>query len=117
VALDPTPRFLQAIRPFTGNGLDEYEPFEPALTYDVPVGASAQCVYFRGGNSSDELVCVVLTRDGAPMRLFPLGARASAHVPLRITEALMTASRLELHLAAPTGTSGTVVVDLGILEL
>jgi assimilatory nitrate reductase catalytic subunit len=117
MGVEPTPRFLQAIRPFTGTGLDEYEPFDPCLGYEVPPGASAQCVYFRGGNSSDDLVCIVLTRDGTPMRLFPVGARGAIHVPLRITEALLTDSHLELHVAAPAGSQGTVVVDLGILEL
>ncbi len=116
-ALEPRPRFVQAIRAFVGSGLDEYLPFDPPLAYDVPSGASAQCVYFRGGNSSDHLVCVVLTRDGSPLRLFPVGARSAVHVPLRITESLMTDSHLELHLSAPKGAEGTVVIDLGILEL
>jgi len=115
--VDPTPRFLQAIRAFAGSGLDEYLGFDPPLTYQVPDGASAQCVYFRGGNSADELVCVVLTRNGAPMRLFPIGAKASVHIPLRITEALLTDSELELHVSAPVGVEGSVVVDLGILEM
>ena len=58
---------------------------------------------------------MVLTRDGVPMRLFPIGARSSIHIPLRITEELLTDSTLELHVAAPAGATGTVVVDLGIL--
>lgn len=115
--MQPSPCFLQAIRIFEGQGLDEYLPFDPPLTYRVPDGREAQCVYFRGGNSSAELICVVLTRNGEPMRLFPLGARSSVHVPLRITENLLTETELELHVAAPPGVSGTVVVDLGLLEL
>lgn len=115
--MEPTPRFVQAIRAFNGMGLDDYQPFDPPLTYTVPDGRSAQCVYFRGGNSGDELVCVVLTRDGVPMRLFPIGARNSIHIPLRITEALLTESVLELHASAPAGASGTLVLDLGLLEL
>ena len=115
--MDPTPRFVQAVRPFTGVGLDDYQPFDPPLTYQVPEDRSAQCVYFRGGNNSDELVCVVLTRDGVPMRLFPIGAQDAVHIPLRITEELVTESVLELHLSAPAGRSGTVVLDLGLLEL
>ena len=115
--MQPTPRFLQAIRSFEGRGLDEYLALDPPLRYRVPDGREAQCVYFRGGNSSPELICVVLSRDGAPMRLFPLGARSSLHIPLRITESLLTDTELELHVAAPPGVQGTVVVDLGILEL
>jgi assimilatory nitrate reductase catalytic subunit len=115
--MEPRAHFLQAIRPFDGAGLDDYLPFEPRLTYTVPEGTSSQCVYFRGGNSSDELICVVLTRNDEPMRLFPIGARSSVHIPLRITESLMTDSELELHVAAPEGAHGTAVVDLGILEI
>ena len=115
--MQPAPRFLQAVRTFQGRGLDDYVPFDPPLRYRVPEGRQAQCVYFRGGNSSSELICVVLTQDGRPARLFPLGAAASAHVPLRIVENLLTDSELELHVAAPAGAEGTVIVDLGILEL
>jgi assimilatory nitrate reductase catalytic subunit len=115
--VEPTPRFLQAVRPYDGAGLDDYLAFDPPLTYAVPPGASAQCVYFRGGNSGRELACVVLTRDGVPMRLFPVGANGSIHVPLRITEDLMTESVLELHASAPVGATGTLVIDLGLLEL
>jgi assimilatory nitrate reductase catalytic subunit len=117
VRVQPEPRFLQAIRTFEGRGLDEYLPFDPPLTYHVPDGREAQCVYFRGGNSAGELVCVVLTRDGEPMRLFPIGARSGVHIPLRITENLLTDTQLELHMSAPRGVRGTVVLDLGILEL
>jgi hypothetical protein len=115
--MQPTPRFLQAIRAFEGQGLDEYIALDPPLRYRVPAGREAQCVYFRGGNSTPELICVVLTRDGAPMRLFPIGARNSVHIPLRITESLLTETELELHVGAPAGVRGTAVVDLGILEL
>ena len=115
--VQPTPRFLQAVRPFVGEGLDDYVVLDPIVEYRVPDGASAQCVYFRGGNSSDELVCVVLLQDDEPLRLFPLGAKASMHVPLRITEDLLTDTVLRLAVSAPAGVTGTVVVDLGILEL
>ena len=74
-------------------------------------------MYFRGGNHSPELICVVLTRDGEPMRLFPIGAHNALHIPLRITESLLTDTELELHVAAAAGATGTVILDLGILEL
>jgi assimilatory nitrate reductase catalytic subunit len=113
----PQPRFLQAVREFVGAGIDDFVPFDPPLGYTVPPDRSAQCVYFRGGNSTDQLICVVLTRDGEPMRLFPIGARASVHIPLRIVEDLLDDTHLELHIAAPVGCRGTVIVDLGLLEL
>ena len=115
--MEPTPRFVQAVRTFTGAGLDDFRSFDPPLRYTVPEDAAAQCVYFRGGNSADELVCVVLTRDDEPFRLFPIGAKESVHIPLRITEDLLTETTLELHVSAPQGVTGSVVLDLGILEL
>jgi assimilatory nitrate reductase catalytic subunit len=113
--VDASPHFLQAISPFRGQGLDEYLPLDPPLVFTVPDRAQAHCVYFRGGNSSDALVCVVLVRDREPMRLFPVGARAAIHLPLRVTEDLMSDTHLEVHVAAPEGVSGTIVVDLGLL--
>jgi assimilatory nitrate reductase catalytic subunit len=111
------PRFLQGIVPFEGKGLDEPVPLGDAYSYTVPAGTTAQPLYFRGGNSTDALVCVVLVRDGAPMRYFPIGARDAVHVPLRVVEDLMADTVVELHLAAPEGVAGTVVVDLGLVEI
>ena len=55
-------------------------------------------------------------RDGVPMRYFPIGAKGDVHVPLRVVEDIDGGSVIELHLAAPTGLQGTVVVDLGTVE-
>jgi hypothetical protein len=74
-------------------------------------------VYFRGGNSSDDMVTVVLFRDGKPMRYFPIAARGATHVALRVVEDLLGDTVLELFLAAPAGCTGTVVVDLGLVEI
>ena len=57
--------------------MDKPAPLHEALTYTVPMGITSQPLYFRGGNSTDELVTVVLVRDGSPMRYFPIGARVS----------------------------------------
>lgn len=112
-----TPRFLQGAYPFEGQGLDKPISIHPALCYVVPQGVTSQTLYFRGGNSTGELICAVLTRDGAPMRWFPIGARGDVHVPLRVVEDVLSGSRLELHVAAPEGLAGTVVVDLGLVEV
>ena len=111
------PRFLQAVLPFEGSGLQKPAPLDPPLRYVVPPGVRTQPVYFRGGNSSDEMVCLVLLRDGAPMRYFPIGARGATHVSLRVVEDLDSGTTVELHLAAPEGTVGTAVVDLGMVEV
>jgi hypothetical protein len=112
-----TPRFLQGVFGFEGKGLDQPVPVDGALSYVVPDGTVAQAVYFRGGNSADELICLVLMRDGKPMRYFPIGARSDVHVPLRVVEDLDSGTAVELHLAAPPGATGTVVVDLGLVEV
>jgi assimilatory nitrate reductase catalytic subunit len=112
-----TPRFLQGIFPFSGQGLDKPYLIDDALSYTVPDGVVTQPVYFRGGNTGEELVCVVLMRDGLPMRYFPIGAKSDTHVPLRVVEDLEGGTALELHLAAGEGHTGSVVIDLGMVEV
>jgi len=51
------------------------------------------------------------------VRLFPIGAKASMHVPLAIVENVPPETRLSLSLGAPRGLRGTVVIDLGWVEL
>ena len=109
--------FLQGTFTFEGRGLDKPTLVDAALTYTVPAGVTTQPLYFRGGNSTDELITVVLVRDGAPMRYFPIGARAGTHVTLAVVEDLEDGTTLELHLGAPDGLTGTVVVDLGLVEV
>lgn len=110
-----TPRFLQGIFPFTGHGLSKPELIDDSAAFVVPSGSIAQPLYFRGGNSSDELIVVTLLRDGSPMRMFPMGAKDGVNVPLRVVEDVDPDSLLELVLSAPDGTSGDVVVDFGLV--
>jgi len=112
-----TARFLQGVFAFEGNGLDKPALIDDSLRYVVPPGAVTQPVYFRGGNSTDELVTVVLFRDGQPMRYFPIAATGATHVALRVVEDLLGDTVLELFIAAPTGCSGAVVIDLGLVEI
>ena len=112
-----SPRFLQGIFPFEGKGVDKPSLLHEGLTYTVPAGITTQPLYFRGGNSTDELITVVLVRDGAPMRYFPIGAKSDMHVALAVVEVIEDGTVLELQLAAPEGLAGTVVVDLGLVEV
>jgi assimilatory nitrate reductase catalytic subunit len=109
-------RFLQGIYAFEGAGLDKPVPIHPELTYLVPDGVVNQTLYFRGGNTTDQLVTVVLVRDGVPMRYFPIGAKGDVHVPLRVVEDIEGGSMIELQLIAALGVNGHVVVDLGMVE-
>jgi len=111
-----TPEFLQGIYEFEGTGLGNPVAIE-ALTYTVPPGSRAQPVYFRGGNSCDDMIYVLLQRDGAPMRYFPIGARGATHVSLRVVEDLLSDTILTVAVAAPEGVHGTVVIDTGLMEI
>ena len=115
--IDSTPRFLQGAFPFTGTGYDKPASLDPALLYVVPADKRAQLIYLRGGNSSGELAYVTLMQDGKPARIFPVGAKAGIHVPLAVVEDLQPDTRIEVFFAAAPGVSGTMVVDLGIVEI
>jgi assimilatory nitrate reductase catalytic subunit len=45
-----------------------------------------------------------------------MGAKDGVHVPLRVVEDIEGGSVVELQLVAPLGVTGTVVVDLGLVE-
>ena len=112
-----TPKFLQGAFTFNGKGYDAPFLLDSSLRYVVPAGSISQPLYFRGGNSADELITVIVMRDSAPMRYFPIGAKDAVHVPLRVVEDLIADTVLEVFIAAPDGASGTVIVDLGLVEV
>jgi hypothetical protein len=112
-----TPRFLQGPFEFEGKGFHDPFLLDGSLRYVVPPGATAQPVYFRGGNSSDEMISVILVRDAKPMRYFPIAAKGATHVALRVVEDLLADTVLEIFIAAPAGVRGTVIVDLGLVEI
>jgi hypothetical protein len=112
-----TPRFLQGVFALEGKGLDAPVLLDPALTYTVPAGTATQPVYFRGGNSSDEMICLTLVRDGTAMRYFPIPAKGTTHVSLRVVEDLLSDTVIEVFAAAPAGVSAWVVVDVGLVEI
>lgn len=110
------PRFLQGVFPFMGRGFFEMGPLHDSLVYTVPPGKAAEVVYFRAGNLSDDLVYLALCISGKPVRYFPVGPKADFHVPLSIVETHPAKSRIEIGLAAARGLSGSIVIDVGILE-
>ena len=113
---EATPRFLQGVFPFLGRGIHEPLPLNDALCYRVPRGRSAEVLYFRAGNLSDDLIYFALTANGAPIRYFPVGPKTDIHVTLAIVEAHGAGTRIEVALAAPRGLAGSIVVDVGRLE-
>lgn len=112
---ESTPRILTGIYAFSGAGYGKASPI--GVSYAVPGDRRAQMVYFRAGNSSSEMVSITLTRDGAPMRMFPIAAKGAVHVPLAVIEDLQPETKLDLLIAAPEGASGTLVLDVGLVEI
>ena len=117
MTMDSTPRFLNGVFGFEGRGLASFVPLADSLAYTVPADRRAQLVYLRAGNSADGLVTLALMRDGKPMRLFPVGARAAMHVPLAVLEDLFPETRLEVFVSADRGAAGQVVLDIGLMEI
>jgi hypothetical protein len=111
------PRFLQGIYAFEGAGLEEPLPLSPALTYKVPFDKRSQLIYFRAGNSSAEMLYLLMKRNGKPMRYFPIGAKDAIHVSLAVVEDLEPETVLEVLLGAPENLKGSIVLDIGLMEI
>lgn len=112
-----SPKFLQGLFSFEGKSLDHPQAMVPPVTYKVPYDKRAQLLYCRSGNSCEELIYLLITRDGKPMRYFPIGAKSDTHVSLAVVEDLRPDTQLEVLVAAPVGVKGTVVLDLGLVEI
>jgi hypothetical protein len=115
--IESTPYIITGILPFVGAGYGSPVTPDGMPTYTVPDDKRTQLIYLRAGNSADAMIVLTLLRDGKPMRLFPLGAKSGQHVPLAVLEDLYPETKLELQIAAPEGVTGTIVVDMGLVEI
>jgi hypothetical protein len=111
-----TPKFVQGVFPFEGHGLESPVALARA-EYTAPRDRRAQLTYLRAGNSTEEMIYLLLLRDEKPMRYFPIGAKFSVHVPLVIVEDIEPETKLSLCVAAPEGVRGIVIVDMGLVEI
>ena len=111
------PKFLNGVFSFVGAGYEKPSLLSGKLTYSVPPDKRTQLIYFRGGNSCDEMIYFVMTRDGVPMRYFAVGARAGMSIPLYVVEDLFPETKLEVFLGAPAGATGYVVIDIGLVVI
>ncbi len=111
------PQFLQGVYSFDGRGLTNPFSLSSELSYTVPAGKRGQMVYFRGGNSSAELIYAVLMRDGQPMRYFPMGRALGRACAARCRGGSAPSTKIEVYLAAPEHVSGSVVFDIGLVEI
>jgi len=115
--IDAKPQFLNGVFPFVGAGYDKPAVLNAKLAYTVPPDKRTQLIYLRAGNSSAELVYLLLMRAGTPMRYFPIGAKSAQHVPLAVVEDIFPDTKLEVFFAAPAGLQGSIVIDIGLLEV
>ena len=115
--METTPRFLNGVYAFTGAGLAAAQPLHADLAYTVPGDKRTQMIYFRAGNSADDMVAVSLVKGGKPMRTFPIGAKGAVHVPIAVVEDLEPETKVEVFISAPQGVMGHIVLDIGMLVL
>jgi assimilatory nitrate reductase catalytic subunit len=108
---------MQGVFPLVGRGVNETVQLDDDLVYTVPVGCVAELIYFRAGNFCDDIIYLTVTLNSEPVRYFPVGPKADVHVPLAIVEQNPAGSRLEIGVGAPRGLAGSVVIDVGLLEL
>lgn len=104
---------LQTIKDIEGNGLNDPQPLN--LSYTVPQGCSARVQYVRAGSTVTGMTNVTLLKNGKVMRYVPVASEGVTHVPLAIVDDLQTGVEIEI-VAAAEG-SGTLILDVGILEV
>ena len=112
-----THRFIQGVFTYKARGFTEPVALQPKADYIVPAGKRAHLVYCRVGNPSSELICLILKRDGKLTRYFPVGAKAGAQMPHALVDDLLANSEIEVVIAAPEGLAGSVLMDMGFVEV
>jgi len=112
-----THRFIQGVFAYQGRGFTNAVALEPRADYVVPTGKRAHLVYCRCGNPTSELICLILKHDGKLTRYFPVGAKSGAHMPHALVDDLLANSQIEVVIAAPEGLAGSVIIDMGFVEI
>ena len=110
-------RFIQGLFAFEGRGLERPTALGPDASYNVPPDKRAQLIYLRAGNPAPELIYLLVSLNSRPLRYFPVGAKAGLHIPLAIVEDLPPEGRLEVTVGAPEGLRGSVMLDMGLVEI
>ena len=104
---------LQTITEIGGEGLNS--PEDLGLSYTVPQGCTAGVQYVRAGSTAGGMANVTLLRDGKVMRYFSISAGGTVHVPLAIVDELEPGTEVSVTAAAEG--AGTLILDVGILEV
>jgi hypothetical protein len=71
--------------------------------------------YLRAGNTAEGMANITFLKDGKVMRYFPISVGGSNHVPLAIVDELQPGT--EAYVTAACEGSGTLILDVGILEV
>lgn len=108
-----TTALLQTITEIEGEGLNS--PKSLNLTYTVPQGCTAGVHYVRAGSTVKGMVNITILKNGKVMCYVPVAAGSAMHVPLAIVEDLSPGTEVEVTAAAEG--SGTLILDVGILEV
>ena len=91
--MEAAPRFLK-VSSLQGRRLRQAGPLtasSPTRSRRTSGRSSSTC----GRQLERELVYLLLTRDGKPMRYFPIGAKSSDHVALVVTEDIFPDTKLD----------------------
>ncbi len=111
------PRFLHGVYPFVGRGVYELSPLSDSLSFTVPQHRTVETPYVRAGNSSDDLIYLAISANGSPVHYYPLGPRSDIDIAPSIGETHSAGTRLDICFAAPRGLAGSVIVDVGLVEI
>lgn len=115
--IESQPKFMNGVYSFVGSGYEKLAPVSDELTYMVPPDRRAQLIFLRVGNSCAEMIYLVFMKDGMPMRYFPVGAKNALHVSLAVVEDIAPETKLQVFFAAPAAVPGSLVIDIGLLEI
>jgi len=104
---------LQTVTDTEGECVDS--PQDLNLTHRVSQGCTAGVQYVRVGNTTEGMIDISVHEDGKRMRYVPVGAGGAIHEPLAIVDELQPGT--EIPTAAAAEESGTMILDVGILEI
>ncbi|MBA4115870.1 MAG: molybdopterin oxidoreductase [Rubrobacter sp.] len=104
---------LQTITEVEGEGLNSPTPLN--LSYTVPQGCTAGVQYVRAGSTVTGMLNITLLQNGKVMRYIPVAAGSATHVPLSIVDELQPGTEVSVAVAAEG--SGTLILDIGVLEV
>ncbi len=113
-----TPRFLQGVYPFAGRGVYELAPLHDELTYIVPAAQyGANRVLSRRQSCRRPDLSHRFPPTVPPSAISLSVPKPICMCRLPLWRVIPSGTRLQICFAAPRGLTGTVIVDVGIVEM